>query len=212
MSILEAFRADDYRIPTDGGDIQAIGYLRTNPIFYDGYLGMLYQKMLGDRYSNRRPGSRGVLEALFFGMDTSWDSIVRYLSQVPVIVMGVWEGDTFSPGALIFRTVTVANGKGCMMGYTVFREYWGTQAAEVFGMMGLAFAFQEFDLASIHGIRYADNFLTKNFLKRYGFKDTGLHPRWEMRRGKLVDSVTSCCLREDFEAYVKHTLISAYAK
>lgn len=211
MSILEAFAADNYRIPTDAGDIQALGYLRTNPLFYDGYLGMLYQKMRGDRYSHRRPNGTGVIESLFFGMDPSWDSIVAYLSKLPLIVIGVWEDGVFHPGALIFRTISLAQGNSCMMGYTVFREYWGTKAAEVFGMMGLAFAFQEFNLKAIHGMRYADNLLTKNFLKPYGFKDTGVHPRWEVRRGELVDTVTSCCLREDFENYLEQVLLSTFA-
>lgn len=208
MSVLDAFKADDYRV----NDVQAIGYLRTDPLFYDGYLGMLYQKMKGDRYSHRRPGGTGVLETLFFGMDSSWDSIVSYLSKIPLIIIGVWEGETFNPGALIFRTMPIAQGHSCMMGYTIFREYWGTHAGELFGLLGLAFAFQEFNLHSIHGMRYADNLLTKNFLKPYGFKDTGIHPRWEVRRGKLVDCVSSCCLREDFEAYVTKTLLASVAK
>lgn len=208
MSLLEVFKEDGYRV----GNVQAFGYLRNNPLFYDGYLGMLYQKMRGDRYSHRRPNGTGVLESLFFGMDPSWDSIVSYLAKTPLIIIGEWEDENFNPGALIFRTISMAQGKSCMMGYTIFREHWGTKGAELFGLLGLAFAFQEFGLEAIHGMRYADNLLTKNFLAPYGFKDTGYHPRWEVRRGRMVDTVTSCLLREDFESYLHKSLKAAYAK
>lgn len=207
MSILEAFRDDEYRID----NLQAVLYSRTNPMFEEGYLGRIYGLMKGDRFSSRRPNGTGILGSLFFGMDVSWESIVSYLSKTPVIVMGEWRGEEFNPAGIIFRTVVVGGGKSAMMGYTFFREYWGSDYSEVLTILGLSLAFQEFKLEAIHGLRYSDNNLTKNFLTPVGFKDTGVLPRWEMRRGQLVDAVTSCLLREDFESYVERRLIEAYA-
>lgn len=206
MSILDAFTEDKYRV----GDLQARGYLRTD--FPEGYLGLIYQKLKGDRYSNRNPNGTGILESLFFGMDISWDSITSYLSKTPLVIMGRWDGEEFTPAGIIFRTVTVAGGKGIMAGYAFFREYWGSVDAEALGLLGLAFMFQELKLEVVHGIRYEDNHQTKHFLTRFGFKDTGFHPRWEMKKGVLVPCVTSCLLREDFEAYVEKVLIEAYSQ
>lgn len=203
---LEALQADGYRV----GNLQARGYLRTDlEAFPESYLSLVYEKMKGDRFSNHRPDGKGILETIFFAMDTSWDSVVSFLSNTPVVVMGEWKGDLFEPAGIIFRTASIAKGKGMMAGYVFFREYWGKPEAEVLAMMGIAFAFQEFGIQSLHGMRFSTNNLTSNFLKRFGFKDTGHHPRWEMRNGELVGCTSSCLLIEDFEEYVEEQLIAA---
>jgi hypothetical protein len=204
---LDALKQDGYRI----GDLQAVGYLRTDPMFEEGYLGKIYGMLKGNRYSDR--DGLGIIESLFFGMDPSWDNIVSYLSKTPLIIMGVWQpDDSFKPAGILFRTVVIGGGRSCMAGYAFFREFWGKPEAEVLGMLGLAFAFQEFRVEAIHGMRYADNRQTVKFSQKYGFRDIGVHPRWELRRGELVDAVSSCLLKEDFEAYVDNMLAAAYGK
>lgn len=220
-SILQAFKQDDYRI----GDLQAIGYLRTNTeMFPEGYLGRLYAKM---KTGTSGKMGRSYLQKLFCGMqDLSFDAIVPYLATRPICIMGVWrdgeiDPDTGDPGpryfheaGFIFPTVNCGAGdeKAAFAGYGFFRDFWGSEESKTLAMLGLSFFFVELGLCAIHGIRYDTNALTRNFLAPFGFQDTGTLKKHMLRDGKLVDGVASTLLREDFERYVENHLVEEFER
>lgn len=201
MGILNQLKEQNYR----WGDLQAIPYSRTETaIFKPGFLGELYFKFRGSRFS-RRDGT-GILENLFCGMtDLSYDAIVPYLAGRPICVLGVWQGTEFKVAGFNFTTVSIGAGehKACFAGYGFTREFWGTDEEEVLAVLGITVIFQELDVLSIHGVRYADNDFTAHFMRRFGFRDVGTLPNYMMKRGKLVDGVISTLSRETFEAKVE---------
>lgn len=206
-SVLHAFKQDGYRI----GNFQAIGYLRTNTeVFPEGYLGDLYKQMKVG-LSGKRGDSW--LRTLFCGMgDVSYDAIVPYLASRPLCIMGEWVDDRFEAAGFIFPTVNQGAGdqKAAFAGYGFFRKWWGKPETDILAMLGISFFFVELGLSALHGMRYSDNGLTRNFLTPFGFKDTGRIPRYMLRNGKLVDGVASTLLREDFETYVEAKLVEEY--
>jgi hypothetical protein len=207
--ILQAFQQDQYRL----GNLQAIGYLRTrSDVFPPGFLGTLYHRM-----QTGLSGKRGDswLRMLFCGMaDVSFDAIVPYLASRPLCILGEWRGAVFAPAGLIFPTVQLGLGdqKAAFAGYGFFREWWGTEEQKTLALLGIAFFFVELGLVALHGMRYAENSLTRNFLAGFGFKETGRIPRYMLRNGKLVDGVASSLLREDFEAYVERQVVEEYER
>jgi len=219
-SILEAFKEDSYQV----GPLQVIEYNRhRTELFKDGYLGDLYFRLRGNRFSNR--GGNGVLEALFCGMDDlSYDKIVSYFAARPLLILGEWQNtvpkgnpfgveEHFEPAGVLFPATTIGNAateKSVIIGYTFFRPYWGKPEAEVLGMLGLAYFFVELNVQAILGMRYDSNSLTARFVRVYGTKDVGWIPKFMVRNGKLVDAVVSCLLKEDFEAYVERQLLEAF--
>ena len=212
MSILDALKEDNYRI----GDGQALDFKMNRAMFPENYLATVYERLKGDMFSSKRPNGTGVLEMTFCGMqDLSFDAIVPYLASVPLAIMGVWNGDTFHDAGFIFP-VSFSKGaavgqRSTMAGYAFFREFWGSEYSEALAMLGIALIFSELSVEVIHGMRYRQNDSTMEFLKRFGFRDVGVHPLWMLRRGKLVDGVSSYCLRKDFESYVEQALVEGYA-
>lgn len=219
MSLIAAIKADGYRY----GDMQVIIYDRRDAtIFKPGFLGELYFMLKGDRYNRRGEGS-GILETLFCGMtDLSYDSIVPHFAGHPLAVMGVWNPvldeatnetvDKFDVAGVAFPVTMLGRGdqKACFAGYGFLPKYWGTSEQETLTILGLALLFSELDVLSIHGIRYADNDLTARFMARFGFVDTGTLPRYMLRKGKLVEAVTSTLSVEAFEAHLAHRALEAY--
>lgn len=216
MSILEAFKEDNYRV----GDLQVIAYDPKNEDrFPSGYIGGIYERLRGEKVVSRREGKLflrqrtwPILENLFCGMQNlSFDAIVPYLVVRPIAVMGIWKGDIFEEAGIIFPTVYNTSAplgqRTCMAGYAFFPNFWGKQETDALAILGITFLFMELGVEVIHGMRYRDNDLTAQFLKKFGFRDVGIHPRWMLKRGKLVDGVSSSLLKEDFEACVEKFLI-----
>ena len=100
--------------------------------------------------------------------------------------------------------------RAALAAYTFFRPWWGSAEQHVLGMLGLAYLFHTFKLSAIHGQRNIRNALTAKFTGKFGFRDTGIVPRFLMdwtpmgniHNGKLVSCVVNSLLREDFETYV----------
>jgi hypothetical protein len=101
--------------------------------------------------------------------------------------------------------------RAALAAYAFFRPWWGSTEQHVLAMLGLAYLFHTFKLTAIHGQRNIRNALTARFMSKFGFRDTGVIPRFLMDwvppadipvRGKLVSCVVNSLLREDFEAYV----------
>lgn len=210
--MLEAIQAEGYRI----GDLQAIIYDRNDhSVFEEGFLARLYFMLRGDRYSKRE--GDGILSALFCGMqDLSFDAIVAYLSTRPLCLMGEWKDGKFDVAGLCFAVTMIGSGKGnpkaCFCGYGFKRESWGTENLETLALLGITVLFQEMDVLSIHGVRYASNDLTARFMGKFGFKDVGTIPRYMLRRGALVDATVSTLSRETFEWNVGERMLAAYEK
>lgn len=210
---LDAIKLDNYRY----GDCQAIVYDRKlTSTFKPGYLGKIYDGLCGNRFSRRDPNGTGILEALFCGMsDLSWDAIVSYLATRPMAVLGMWRQDgdkeVFEPAGIEFVATYVGSGdqKACFAGYGFLPKFWGTDEQETLTYMGIALLFQELDVLAVHGIRYADNELTARYMARFGFRDTGRLPQYMMKRGKLVEAVTSTLSRETFEAKLEQRALEA---
>ena len=225
-SILAAFQQDQYRLD----NLQARIYEpKTRDQWPADFLGQVYLKLRGDRFSNRRPNGTGILEVGFCGMaDVSFDAIVAYLCNRPLIVMGVWEeveedqwdddGNALDPkivtrfreAGIAFPTTLIGEAypdRSGFFGYLFFPEFWGDERMELLGLLGLTAIFVEFKLAFLHGVRYRDNWQTVQFVKKYGFRDDGTIEGYMLRRGKLVSAVASTLSRPDFEAYVENALL-----
>lgn len=74
-------------------------------------------------------------------------------------------------------------------------------------MLGLSYLFLNYNLQAIHGQRLPWNNLTSRFMSRFGFRDTGVVPRYMMYENTLTDCVVSSLLREDFESYARKSLL-----
>ena len=214
-SILEAFREDQYRLD----NLQVRMYTpQTRHEWPEDFIGQLYMKLKGDRFGHR-PDGTGILEYLFCGMtDLSYPAIVGYLSNRPLVVLGMWtsyiggregESEQFEPAGFAFPVTLTgeAPDRSGFFGYGIFREFWGNPIMEPLVMLGLAAIFSEFKLEAVHGLRYAQNDLTARYVRRYGFRDNGVIPSYMLRRGKLVSAVSSTLMREDFERYVENALV-----
>lgn len=216
-AILEILKRQDYRI----GCGQAIIY---NPkklpqLFPDGYLGDLYFKLKGSRFTGRQPNEDSILETLFCGMpNVSYDAIVPYLAtRLPLVMVGVWESGRFHEAGFGFPTnlcgmpLGYGDERACFFGYGFFKDWWGKPEMEPLAMLGLALIFQELNCLAIHGMRYDSNDLTAKFSRRFGFRDVAHVSHYMLRRGKLVGTTVSTLLRTDFEAYVERVLLQEFA-
>jgi hypothetical protein len=206
--VLSALQEDGYRL----GDLAAIRYDKSRTdLFPDDYLGHLYNRC---RESKRRSGD-GILTATFGGNPASdFNSIVTYLAtRAFLLILGRWEGDKFHELGFAFPTVTLGTNnteRSMIAGYGFYRDSWGTEDQKIVTMLGLAYIFKEFDLCAIIGNRYTDNTLTAKFMGRFGFKDCGEIPCFQLRGTKLVPLVVSALMREDFEQYVADFLVEQY--
>jgi hypothetical protein len=213
------------------GDVQAIKYDATKTeIFPAPYLFHLYERT---RKSGR--AKMGSLPVLFCGMlNLSADAICAYLSQRPVCVVGEWRKHTFMTAKdpddvdkpyfhdlgfcfpSVNPTVTQASNvynpqNSCMAGYTFFQDAWKTPQQTICMYLGLAWLFHTFQLAAMHGQRYADNHLTARFTRRFGFKDVGTASHMLLReQGQpLVPMTLSTLLRSDFVDLTRQVLNNA---
>ena len=208
LSMIEAFRQDNYRF----GVLQSIAYDRNRvDLFPPGFLGRLYFALQGSRFHKNRPGD-GVLEVLFCGMDTSFDSVVSYLARIPLAVMGIWQDDgTFKAAGIHFITTKAGIGEesSCFAGYGFLKEYWGTNEQESLTILGISQIFGELKVKSIHGVRYTANEMTARYMARFGFKDVGTLPDYMLRRGKIVPAVLSTLSRAEFERNLEKRVLEA---
>ena len=208
VDVLSALQEDGYRL----GDLQAIRYDKSSTyLFPDQYLGHLYNRC---RESKRRSGN-GILDATFGGNPASdFNSIVTYFAtRAFLLILGRWEGDKFHELGFAFPTVALGTNsteRSMIAGYGFFREAWSTEDQQILTMLGLAYIFKEFDLKAIIGNRYTDNTLTAKFMGKFGFKDCGEIPFFQLRGTKLVPMVVSALTREDFEQYVEDFLVKQY--
>jgi hypothetical protein len=97
--------------------------------------------------------------------------------------------------------------RSMIMGYTSFRQAYRTPELVVCMMLTGIYYFNEFDLLSISGQRFAFNRLSPRFLAQFGVRDTGYIPDFLMHNGKLVDCYLSNLSRADFERYVTLTML-----
>jgi hypothetical protein len=210
VDVLQALKDDSYR----WGDLQCIRYDKANKeLFSDAYIGYLYARCVASR---RRSGD-GTLSATFGGNPASdFPSIVTYLAQRPVLlILGKWVDGKFHDLGFAFPTVSIGTAnteKSLIAGYVFHREAWGTQDQRIVTMLGLAYFFKEFSLSAIIGNRYRENVLTAKYMARFGFKDYGEIPRFQLQGAKLVPMVVSALLREDFEEVVKTFLVEQYRR
>jgi hypothetical protein len=210
VDVLAALQEDLYRI----GDLQALRYDKSKTdLWPDDFLAHLYHRC---RESRRRSGD-GVLTATFGGNPASdFNSIVTYLAQRPVLlILGKWVDGKFHEMGFAFPTVSMGGPnteKSLIAGYAFFKDSWGTEDQQILTMLGLAYLFKEFDLQAIIGNRYRDNVLTAKFMSRFGFKDCGEIPCFQLRGTKLVSMIVSSLLRADFEGYVSEFLVNEWRK
>ena len=202
VDVLQALKDDDYRM----GDLQCVRYDKSrDDLFPGGYLGKIYSLCVDSK----------ILTATFGENPASnYDSIVAYLAQRPVLlILGRWEGEKFVELGFAFNTVSMGTAnteRSLIAGYSFFKKAWGSKDQQIVTMLGLAYFFKEFNLCAIIGNRFPDNILTAKFMARFGFKDCGEIPRFQLRGTKLVSMVVSALLREDFEKYVEGFLLEQY--
>ena len=209
-SVLLALKEDGYRI----GNCQVVLYDRKRVDVFPAVICPSYATLQRIRPSQSK---LGILPNLFCGMqDLSHDAITTYLANRPVLVLGIWtSAEEFLECGMAFPSTLPVTGnptgpeRSMFAGYGFFR-LWGQPEAEILGMVGLAYFFNEFQVTAIHGLRYRENGLTARFVGQFGFKDNGFIPRYMMQDGKLVGAVCSTLLIEDFENYVGRKLLELY--
>ena len=208
VSILESLKLDNYRI----GDLQAIAYDRRNPAFKPGFLSDLYFKFLHNRY-NRRPGT-GILENMLCGFeDVSHDAVIQFWLRTPLVILGIWKGEEFTPCGLCFPALIIGAGqeeRACYGGYGFLPEWWSSDEQEVLTILGISALFVEMQLKVLHGSRFETNDLTAKYMQRFGFRDVATLPAQMTRGGKLVSGVMSTLPREVFEQVVERMVLEAY--
>jgi RimJ/RimL family protein N-acetyltransferase len=208
VDVLQALKEDEYK----WGDLQAVRYdPKRTDLFADTFLAYLYARC---RESKRRSGN-GILDACFGGNPASnFNAIVTYLAQRPVLlILGKWIDGKFNELGFAFPTVSVGTDKtekSLIVGYAFFKSAWGTEDQRIVTLLGLAYFFKEFGLSAIIGNRFPENVLTAKFMARFGFKDYGQIPRFQLQGSKLVPMVVSALMREDFEELVKEWLVEQY--
>ena len=196
MTALDQIRDAGYRI----GNLQAIRYDRTREdLFYDGYMGRLYFLL---KECGRRGGD-GILSAIFGGNPTStFDAIVPFLVQRPLIILGAWEDGSFKEAGVTFPIIFCGSQQtevSAFCGFGFLPWVYGSDEINTLSILGLAMLYRELNLVAIHGTRYPGNTLAKQFMERFGFHDVGTLPHYQLRDGKLVPTMISTLSREDFE-------------
>ena len=211
--ILGALKADDFRI----GNCQVIPYDRTRlDLFPPDYLFKLWKLCQTSGHRTKQ----GILPRLFCGMsDLSAPAIVSYLANRLVLVLGVWTSPgAFTEAGMLFPTALpiMGNSEGperaMFAGYGFFKDFWGMPELEVLGMLGLAYFFFTLSLSAIHGVGYASNGISANFMRRFGFKDIGRIPRYLLWNGRLVDALAMSLSLEDFTAFTEAKLVELLNK
>jgi len=214
--VLAALRDDNYRM----GACSVIPYdAKRASVFGDHYLyNVLYRQCI-----ESRPGAEwGILPDACCGMsDLSADAICAYWSTRRIIVLAVddpSEPSGFKTAGFAYPTVFVGSQPGtpnpsprAMVGaYVYFRPYWGTNEIRVLHMLSLAYMFTAYNVTAIHGQRYSTNSLTARFSAQFGFRDTGLLPRFLSHYDgeSIRDCTLSTLLREDFVKYVMEQLLT----
>jgi hypothetical protein len=218
------------------GDCQVIRYDSTRTELFPGpsFLVDLYERCR--TAGGGKLGPLGILPALFCSMkDLSCEAIVGYLQRCPVIVLGEWRArpckhpERYSaddPRPTYFHSLGFAfvcadpiiaaphlqpsNRNAIFAGYGFFDDAWRTPQQTVCMYLGIAFLLQEFRLAAIHGVRYADNHLTRRFASKFGFRDIGTIPNYLYRQstGDLAAGTVSTLSRQDFSDLIRRVLIS----
>lgn len=207
VDVLAALKEDEYR----WGDLQAIRYDKSKTgLFPDKYLAYLYNRC---RESKRRTGD-GILSAVFGGNPASdFNSIVTYLAQRPLVILGQWVDGKLCELGFAFSIIVCGGAeteKAIFAGYGFFKQAWGRPEQTMLTMLGLAYLFKEFDLRAIHGIRYKENLLTARFMEKFGFRQVGEIPHYQLRGKELVPGVVSTLLRADFIGYAEQFLVEQY--
>jgi RimJ/RimL family protein N-acetyltransferase len=204
---LNALKEDSYRM----GNLQAVRYNRHNTeMFHEGFLGELYFLA---KASRRRTGP-GILDTLFGGNpESSFDSIVSYLANRPLVIIGEWKEEGFVPAGFGFVVVFCGAEqaeRAAFCGYGLFKDYWGKEEGRILLMLGMAMIFNEFNLKAVHGTRFEDNLLTAKFTSQFGFEEVGRIPDYQLKDGKLVPAVVTSLSRARFEKYVEEFLVAQY--
>jgi RimJ/RimL family protein N-acetyltransferase len=213
--VLAALKADNYRM----GSCRIIEYdPQRVDVFGPHFLyDNLYRQCL-----ESRPGSKwGILPDACCGMrNLLADAICAYWSTRKIVVCAVddpTEPCGFKTAGMGYATIFVGSQPGtpdpcerAMVGaYVFFKPFWGTPEIRVLSMLGLAYFFTTYNLTAIHGQRYSTNALTARFMSQFGFRDTGLLPRFLGHvDGTIRDCALSTLLREDFVKYVMEQLLT----
>lgn len=179
------------------GQCQAILYDQAREeLFPRPFLSTLYSRCAA---SGR--AKFGIIEPLFCGQrNLSHDTIVAYLSTVPLVVLGEWReryngsyelgsgGEIPASGEPYFHSLGFcfpalmpnlaaaehqpnASPNSLFGAYAFFQEAWRSPQQIVLTYLGLSFLFCEFRAAAIHGVRYQSNHLTARWMRNFGFRD-----------------------------------------
>lgn len=175
--------------------VALIPYDRAWPIFPDGLLGHLYLRTKQD----------GLLDTVFCGCDPiDFDWVVGYLGSRKV-TMQIYclqeEGKPPTPvGYCYVMGIGGRDGaRKATFGFTFFKEYWGRPELRDLVTLGLAYWMKELKIDVLHGITLRDNFLARNFARKFGFSEVATIPKFLYRQGELTDARVVMLSREEFE-------------
>lgn len=161
-----------------------IPYDRVWPVFPDGITGHLYLRTKSDN----------LLSTVFCGRTTpNFDDFVSFLSSSKVttqIYCLQEDGKPLEPIGYCF--VHGADGEdGARMaqfGFCFFKEYWGRQELRDLVWLCLRYWFEVLKIEVLYGATLCDNFLARNFSRRFGFTEIAVLPKFLYRDGGRTDA------------------------
>lgn len=170
-----------------------IPYDKAWPVFPDGLLGHLYLRTRED----------GLLDQVFCGRATpDFDDFVSYLSSRKVVLqIYCLQRPELEPIGYCF--INGADGEDgtrlAQFGFCFFREYWGRPELRDLVRLCLRYWFEVLKVDVLYGATLLENYLARNFARKFGFQEIATLPKFLYRAGGRADARLVLLLKEDFQ-------------
>lgn len=171
--------------------VHLLPYVEGSPsnIFHEDFLFLLHKQCKDD----------GILDSLFPGMPTvTVARFVAYLKDRPVLVGMIKPENRVVGFGFLYEVEGDENSRKATVGYTFFKEWWGTTEIRELARLCLKYWFTELKLKVIFGTIIERNRLAVRFAKNIGFQSIGRVPRFFYKDGKLEDMHFMYLIPENF--------------
>lgn len=175
--------------------VALVPYDRAWPLFPDGLLGHLYLRTKQD----------GLLDTVFCGVETlDFDWVVGYLGSKSVTLQIYCLQEEAKPltpigYCFVMGTSGKLGARRANFGFTFFKEYWGRTEVRDLVTLCLAYWMEVLKIDVLHGVTLADNFLSRNFSRNFGFEEVAIIPKFLYRQEELVGARIVMLDRATFE-------------
>lgn len=173
----------DWKYQTD--KVALVPYTRQLADLYDGLLGHLYLRTKED----------GLLDTAFPGLPgINMDKFVSYLAD-PKVALQVYYIKGRERNSATMELLPVApmtpvgycflyningddGGRLAEFGFCFFREYWGRPEVHELGWQCLRYWCEEMKVDVLYGTTLKNNFLARNFSRKFGFEEIAVLPKF----------------------------------